>query len=57
MFAYQVHVGQSCANTNIKPMQQKSSFFSQDDRWCSHFPPHQCKTQQASENKNKNEDI
>ena len=31
------------ANTNINPMQQDSSLFSQDDPSCSYFLPHQCR--------------
>ena len=49
MLAYQAHVGQSCANTNINPTQQESSLFSQEDPSFSSFLPHQCKTPKKSE--------
>ena len=45
MLAYQARVAQSCANTNMKPMQQESSLFSQYDPSCSLFLPHRWKTQ------------
>jgi hypothetical protein len=56
MLAYQAYVAQSCANTNIKPMQQESSLFSQYDPSCFFFLPHKCKTQKESEKK-ENEDM
>jgi hypothetical protein len=37
MVAYQTHVAQSWSYTDIKPIQQKSSLFSQDDPSCSPF--------------------
>lgn len=49
MLAYQAHVEQSCATTNIKPMQQEASLVSQDDPSCYVFLPHQRKTQKQSE--------
>jgi hypothetical protein len=47
MLAYQIKhmLAQSYENTTIKPMQQESSLFSQDDSSCSHFLPHQCSKQ------------
>ena len=52
MLAYQAHVAQSCANTNIKPMQQESSFFlSQYDPSCYLFLPHWYNTKKESEKK------
>ena len=49
MLAYQAHVIQSFANTNIKPMQQESSVFFQDDPSCSSFVPHQHNSQKKNE--------
>ena len=51
MLAYQAYVAQSCANTNIKPMQHESSHLSQDDPPCFFFLPHPCKTQKENEKK------
>jgi hypothetical protein len=49
MLAYQVQIAQSYGNTSIKPMQQESSLFSQDDASCSPFLPHQRQTQKEIE--------
>ena len=57
MLAYQAHIKQSCANTNIKSIQQESSLFTQYDSSCFPFLPHQCKTLKESENINKIKDM
>jgi hypothetical protein len=56
MLAYQAHVAQLCANTNIKPRQQESSLFSHYDPSCSPFLSHQCRIQK-NDGKNNNEDM
>jgi hypothetical protein len=48
MFVYQAHVAQTRAKTNVKPMQQESSFSQDISSWI-FFLPHQCKTPKKGE--------